>query len=288
MYLLVGSPLDACIAQVSHRLRLQGDAVLVTPEPLAGEGRVCWELSSERSASRLELGGQRIAETEWRGVMVRGMGGPSQPAEWEQRDYAYMGAESQSALLAWLKSLPCPVVNPPQAEIFYRERTLPEQRVWLHRAGFSMPPLLLTNRLAQARAFARRWEGRLSYVPLTSATRYPIDSPSQWAELERLMAHFPVLLMEPEAPSLYLSLAADVAVWSGDPPSGRARGRLERSAQRLARLLGVSMLQLELRMGEGSTQAVGFGLHPEFGWHPQAQQEALAEGIVRAMQGVRS
>jgi hypothetical protein len=198
-----------------------------------------------------------------------------------------MGAESQSALLAWLKSLPCPVVNPAQAETFYRERTLPEQRVWLHRAGFSTAPLLLTNRPAQARAFAQRWGGSLSYVPLTSATRYPIDSPSQWAELERLMTRFPVLLMEPDVPSLYLTLAGDAAVWSGDPGSGQAKRRLEQSARRLAGLLEVPMLQIEVQRSDGRARAFGFSLHPEFGLHSEAQQEELAEGVIEAMQGVR-
>lgn len=288
MYLLIGTPLDACIAGVSRSLQARGEAVLVTAEPLSGEGQIAWELSTEVCSSHLDLGGKRIAEAGWRGVVVRGAGVPPQTAEWDPKDYAYMQAESHSALLAWLRSLPCPVVNPARAETFYRERAIPEQRVWLDRAGFRTAPVLLTNRPAEARRFARRWDGALSYVPLTSATRYPIDTESQWAELERLMRRFPVCLMEPDGKSLYLTCAGDRVLWSEDSGLGRASARLEAAVRRLRELLGVQMVQVEIRLGDGSPTAFGFSLRPEFALHTEEGQAELAEGVVEAMKGVRA
>lgn len=294
MYLLIGTPYDACVGQVQHKLEAAGEEVLVTPEPLAGVAQVRWDLTTARSLSRLRLGERSLSQEDLRGVLVRGSGVPLQPAEWNPKDYAYMQAEAQSALLAWLKSLPCPVVNPARAETFYRERTLPEQRVWLARAGFPVAPILVTNSPASARRFARRWGGNLSYVPLTSATRYPIDGPAQWAELERLMTRFPVCLMEPEGPSLYLTLAGDRVLWSeawfpGDrreePLPGRAKARLEQAARRLLEGLGVQMVQIEIQPRDGQARAFGFSLYPDFALHGEAEQEELAEGVVAALKG---
>jgi len=287
VYLLIGTSLDACIAQVSRKLQTKGEAVLVTSEPLAGAGQVCWELSTAQSSSHLDIDQRRIADTDWRGVVLRSSL-PGQPEGWDSKDYSYMQAESQSALLAWLRSLPCPVVNPARAETFYRERTLPEQRVWLSKAGLPTWPVLLTNSPAQARRFARRWAGSLSYVPLTSSTRYPIDSESQWAELERLMERFPVCLMQPDGPSIYLSLAGDTLVWSEEPDLGRAKGRLEAAVRRLAELLGVQMVEVEIQLTDGQARVFGFSLRPEFGLYGEAQQEALAEGVVAVLEGVRA
>ncbi|MER3462894.1 MAG: hypothetical protein C4342_07970 [Armatimonadota bacterium] len=303
MYLLIGTPYDACIGRIQHKLEATGEEVLVTPEPLAGEvdfrgeGRVAevrWDLTTAHSLSRLKLGQHSIGQEDIRGVLVRGSGAPLQPADWDPKDYAYMQAEAQSALLAWLNSLPCPVVNPARAETFYRERTLPEQRVWLARAGFPTTPILVTNSPASARRFARRWGGNLSYVPLTSATRYPIDGPAQWAELERLMARFPVCLMEPEGPSFYLTLAGDRLVWSegyfpGDSRvalPGRAKARLEGAARRLLEGLGVQMVQIEVQPRDGQARAFGFSLYPDFALYGEAEQEELAEGVVAALKGV--
>jgi hypothetical protein len=286
MYLLIGTPFDACIERVHRRLQATGEEVLVTPEPLAGEAQACWDLTTAHSLSHLRLGQHSLSQEDLRGVLVRGSGMPLQPADWDPKDYAYMQAEAQSALLAWLKSLPCPVVNPARAETFYRERTLPEQRVWLARAGFPAAPILLTNSPAEARRFARRWGGNLSYVPLTSATRYPIDTPAQWAELERLMTRFPLGLMEPEGPSLYLAWAGDRLLWSQEPKLGRATERLEQAARRLAGSLGVQLVQIEIQLRDGQARAFGFSLYPEFALYGEAEQEELAEGIVAALKGV--
>ncbi|MBI5812255.1 MAG: hypothetical protein HZB27_06610 [Meiothermus silvanus] len=302
MYLLIGTPFDACIERVHRRLQAAGEEVLVTPEPLAGEAQVRWDLTTAYSLSHLRLGQHSLSQGDLCGVLVRGSGVPLQATDWDPKDYAYMQAEAQSALLAWLKSLPCPVVNPARAETFYRERTLPEQRVWLARAGFPTAPVLVTNSPAEARGFARRWGGNLSYVPLTSTTRYPIDTPAQWAELERLMTRFPLALMEPEGPSFYLSLAADRLLWSEGPdsrvePTPKQKERLGDATRRLAGLLGVQMLQVEIQLSDGhppgyrrenTPRAFGFSLYPEFALYGEAEQEELAQGVVAALQGVRA
>lgn len=285
MYLLIGTEADPCVAGVRRLLQREGDEALVTPEPLWGERRFSWTLDAERSVSRLRLGRTRLADTDWQGVLVRAAG-PWECADWSEKDFAYLQAEAHAALLGWLGSLPCPVLNPARADVWFKpQRSLPEQRVLLARAGLATPPLLFTNEIEAARRFAAPFGGALSYLPITSSLLYPIDDEGQWAELERLMARMPVCLLEPRGERLWASYAGGTAVFSA-PLEPRQRRLLEAGLERLADLLGVRLLQLELQLDEGEPQGLGFGLHLDLLRHDQAQQEELLSAIVATLKGL--
>lgn len=285
MYLLIGTEADPCVAGVRRLLQREGDEVLVTPEPLSGERRLSWTLDAEHSESRLRLGRKRLADRDWQGVLVRAAG-PWERAGWSEKDFAYLQAEAQAALLGWLGSLPCQVLNPARADVWFKpQRSLPEQRVLLAQAGLEPPPLLFTNEIEAARRFAAPFGGALSYVPITSSLLYPIDDERQWAELERLMARMPACLLGPRGERLWASYAGGTAVFSA-PLEPRQRQALEGGLERLADLLGVQLLQLELQLAEGDPQSLGFSLHLDLSRHDEAQQEELLTAVVATLKGL--
>src|SRR5437764_172377 len=73
------------------------------------------------SPSRLRWSDERrITDMALRGVLVRGRSEPISSDGWEPGDLAYIREEIQAALLAWLQSLPCPVINRFTADLWFR------------------------------------------------------------------------------------------------------------------------------------------------------------------------
>ena len=57
----------------------------------------------------------------------------------------------------------------------------------------------ITNNMEAAACFARRFDGRVTYMPLTSTTRYTLKSDDDWARLGKLVKLMPVCLIETSA-----------------------------------------------------------------------------------------
>lgn len=291
MYLLIGDHNDPCIAQVNAHLRAQGHPVTVTNKPLAEEAVFSWHLSSERSASWTRFdAGQMLRQRDWRGVLVRGFGAPPAAEGWEARDLAYVQTETQAALLAWLRSLPCPVLNPPLAETWFRQqRVLPEQQTLLARAGLPALANIVTNDAAAARQFAQRWDGAATYAPLTSVLRYPISDAAQWQELERVMTQFPVCLMAPLVGQIaYLAYAGGATIWREPVElAKRQRTELTEGLRRLAHLAQLELFQVELLINDGAAQCLSFNAYPQFALFSQAEQSQLGRHIAALLLGAK-
>ena len=120
MYLLLGSQHDPCCAQVYAALQSRGYRARIVENLLAQPTRLSWRLDSDQSASALCCDdGEPLLDDEINGVLVRDVGWVH-PQGWQSNDLAYVQAEVQAALLGWLWSLRCPVVNRYQAFLWYR------------------------------------------------------------------------------------------------------------------------------------------------------------------------
>lgn len=290
MYLLIGDDSDPCIAQVSAQLRAHGQPTVVTTKPLAEEAVFSWRLSNDRSASwtRFNDDGAVLRQQDWRGVLVRSFGAPPDAAGWEMRDLAYVQTETQAALIAWLRSLPCPVINPPLAETWFRQqRVLPEQQSLFARAGLPALATIVTNDAVAARQFARRWDGAATYAPLTSVLRYPISDEAQWQELERVMAQFPICLIAPlVGHTARVSYAGGATVWNESIELDKTRrAELSEGLRRLAHLTRLELLQVELLINDGAARCINFNGYPQFAWHSAAEQEQLSRHIAALLTG---
>ena len=289
MYLIVGSETDPLSQRVADTLRGRGRRVAVTPEPLAGAGTFSWRLDDQHSQSNLRLAtGPDVPGTALRGVLVRAMGRPTKPEGWSPDDFAYVQSETQAALLAWLWSLPCVVVNRPTADLWFRpERSYLEWRPLLVRSGLPTLSIQIGNDPAAARAFADRWSDAVVYAPLTSFARYAIDDEQQWAEVGKVMAFVPVCLVEPSSdPTCRACLVGREVIWDGSAdPGGHEREVLERGLRRLATALQLEVLEIEVRRGRAGLCCVGVNLYPNLESYADSRGELLAARVADTLDG---
>jgi hypothetical protein len=290
MYLLIGHDGDPCCQIVSALLRKHGHAFYMKAEPLAGDANFfCWTFDTIRSESSLcWQNGQLLVDQSWNGVLVRGTGEPTNPVGWEPADLAYVKAETQAALIAWLRILPCPVINRLTADLWFRPwRPLVEWRSLFERCGLPTLVVQITNDIAAAHRFSDHWHGEVTYAPLTSSTHYHTVTTQQWTELARLMEHLPVVLIEPyEGDACYACIVGQQVVWStGSYLSTVERKVIEDGLSQLASVLQTDMVQIALLVGANGPRCIDVYVFPQFAVYSTEEQWALCEGIVTLLTG---
>jgi hypothetical protein len=176
------------------------------------------------------------------------------PAGWDPVDHAYMHAETQAALLAWLAGLPCPVVNRPSAALWYRPHMpMLAWRPLLRQADLPTAETLFTNEPLQAREFGRKLEaagvGGAVCTPLTGNAAWLVTE-SDWPGIAALQELAPVCLTEPHGATHFACVVGGGIVWDGAPPREIAAlaPRLVRFAQ-MARLDLVEIAIAPVRRG---------------------------------------
>jgi hypothetical protein len=284
VYLLIGHESDPCCLLVTASLHERGRTVLTTINPLADERLLTWTLDTAVSHSTLRWPGTTaLDDRTLRGVLVRTPGGLSSGEGWEPNDLAYVQAEMAAALVAWLRALPCAVINRPTADLWFRpQRSLPEWRLYFDRCGLPSLTAQITYDLDAAHRFAARWDGCVIYTPLTSRARYPVVDDSQWIKLAKVMERIPVCLVEPTAdPPTYATMVGRQLFWSGTSDvSAAEQANFERRLHRLAALLEVELLQVELRSGVDGPRCSGVSLYPLLDAHTPEDQAGIVAAIV--------
>lgn len=255
VYLVLGHPDDSCCAGVLARLLDRGLPVRLLPDPLAPPARLAWRLDDAGLESWLALDG--LSPDTISGVFVRDAGWLD-PAGWDPADHAYMQAETRAALLAWLASLPCPVINRASAAFWYRPRMpLLAWRPLLRRAGLPAPETLLTNDPADARYFGRRLEadgaGGAVYTPLTGDAAWLVTG-SDWSGVGALQQLVPVCLTEPHGPAQSACVVGDRIVWDGAPTPEAAA--LAPNLLRLAETAGLALVEVAVAPVRGGPAVV--------------------------------
>lgn len=222
MYLLLGDPADPCCDGVRAELRARDHDTRVIPNPLSSP-HFAWRLENAVSASQLGgIGDEVIPEDQISGVLVRSTGWLDR-ADWAPDDLPYAQAEVQAALLGWLTSLSCPVINRYQSSIWYQpQRPLLAWQRQLRRCGLPVAETLVTNIESEARAFGQRLARDKSaavavYTPLTSGARYLVDSADDWTRLAAMMSIAPVCLTSQYDEVQLACVVGERVVWNGAP-----------------------------------------------------------------------
>jgi hypothetical protein len=278
MHLLLGQLDDPCCHGVYAELRARGEPVQTIANPLTEPSRFSWRLDSRQSHSELTWDGVTTSGDQISSVFVRANGWID-PAGWEGGDLAYVQAETSAALLAWLWSLPGPVVNRYPAWLWYC--LAPPLLSWnrrLRRAGLPGPRLLVSNAGDELRDFRRGLAATgvrgAVYGPLTSGSHYLISSDADWAGLAALLPHAPVCLALPhEAPQLACAVGTSV-IWDAEPSLELTS--LEPAIRRFAGLTGLTFVELAFARTASGTEVVAVEPFPElrhFG--PTAQQRII-------------
>src|SRR6516165_4213654 len=154
MYLLLNDRDDPLCNAVLASLEEKGCKARAIGNPMLCPIGFAWRFDTSKSTSRLTLeDGINVSDQEIEGVLVRTPGRIS-AGGWNPPDLEYMQTETEAALLAWLWSLDCPVINRYPAALWYRSNT--PLLFWLSRLerhGQRGLPSLISNVEQEARAF---------------------------------------------------------------------------------------------------------------------------------------
>ena len=282
VYLLIGHPSDPTCADLRDLLGSCGRSARIVENPLAHPTRFAWRLDNHRSSSHLAWDDQApLNVAEIAGVFV-GSEVWLDPVGWESKDWSYALSEMQAALLGWMWSLDCPVVNRYPPEVWYRPRAplcYWQPRLW--RCGLRAPDLLMTNVAGEARAFG---DGRAAvYAPCTGPERYLLAEAKDWDGLETVQRRTPVNIESPHGAARLSCVVGGSVVWEGPPPP--EADALEPGLLRLARETGLDYLEVALATGAESGELVVIAVDPwpHYGWYGPDAQRAIAEGVVRLL-----
>jgi hypothetical protein len=204
-----------------------------------------------RPAAALAVEGGPAGEID--SVLVRATGGLD-PAGWDPADHAYMQAEAQATLLAWLAALDRPVVNRPRAELWYRPSSpLLSWAPLLRRFGLPAPETLISDDPDAARDFSRRLEaGRVPGAVCTSLAREGawLVGPDDWTGVAALQVHSPVCLTEPHSAVRSVSVVGGELIWDTAPEPAEAA--LDRPLRDFAAAAGLEFLEFAVgRLRQG-------------------------------------
>jgi hypothetical protein len=268
---------------VRRALEERGYETRTIANPLVRPARFSWQLDTERSVGSLAFeDGRTVANDEFDGVLVR-TAAWIDPAGWRPADLAYVQAETQAALLAWLWSLACPVVNRYRPAIWYRPRApLLFWRGLLVLSGLSTPETLVTNVGHEAREFARR--GGLGGVvcgALTGEARFLVATDGDWNGVAKLQEVAPVCFSVPHGEAQHVCVAGNRVVWDREPtPEDR---RLEPRMRGFAAEAGLSFVALTLAPTPHGVCVVAVEPQPCVEAFGDSAREEIVEGIVELL-----
>jgi hypothetical protein len=220
MHLLLGHSEDPCCVGVFARLEAIGLPARIVAAPIAPPAQLTWRLDAAGLCSKLGPKGSDEAIT---GVLVRDIG-RLEPGGWDAADYTYMQAEFHAVTLAWLAGLACPVINRPDAALWYRaDAALLAWRTLLRHSGLLLPEIVITSDPAEARAFRRRLAASgvagAVYTPLTDTRGYLLADDDAWDRLAVLQMRAPVCLTEPHGAGTLACIVGNSVIWDSSPPA---------------------------------------------------------------------
>jgi len=284
VHLLLGDGEDPWCLSVRTVLEARNYRTRIVANPVVHPTRFAWRLNNEHSVSQLVWGEEPpVRDDRIAGVLVRSIGWVD-PTGWQPDDLAYVQTETQAALLAWLWSLPCPVVNRYPPAIWYQPRAplLSWQRL-LRQSGLPTLEVLVTNVEEEARAFGRRLAlGGVAgavYGPLTSDVHYLIADDEDWSGLAAMQRCAPVCLTRPHGATQFVCVVGERVVWEGEPPLETAR--LESALRRFAAAAGLVFVELVFAPTSRGLGVVAIEPHPHFEHFGDAGRQQIAEGLVQ-------
>jgi hypothetical protein len=246
MYLLLGKTDDALARTVQQTLEKRGAQVRFLADPFSESTSFSWRLDSTHTSTALVFeDGTCATETDISGVFLR----------WKtirrmnranSDDYSYIQAEIEAAVLGWVWSLPCLVINRVPAWIWYWRK----------------PPLRFWSRLLQE-----------SGLPVT------IYEPKRRVRSTNEEASSRVGIRDQSLVSCRACVVGQVVVWQYARPA--AFDRYESALIEFTRRTGLSLLELSIvrtRYGGRVNEVDPF---PKLTRFRAASRERITEAIAK-------
>lgn len=282
VYLLLGELQDPCCLGVQSVLERRNHPTLFISNPLAHPWRFTWRLGNAQSASQLAMDGEPLLPSDAiSGVLMRGTGWID-PSGWQAEDLAYMQTETRAAMLAWIWSLECPVINRYPPAIWYQPRVpLLSWQPLLRRCGLPALETMLTNVEQEARLFGERLAQQgisgAVYGPLTSEARYLVAGDDDWRGLAAMQRFAPVCLTPPHGAVQSVCVVGEQVVWEGEPSPGKVL--LEPALCSFAAAAGVAFLELAIAATPDGYCVVDVEPYPHFERFGEAARLLIVEGL---------
>jgi|GEM_PF-6326591 len=165
MIIVFAEPGDGLAADIQSRLTERGRGCLLITPPVPGcSFRFSWQIPPV-ATEQLVFSGRTLQLERLRGVVVRAL--PPSPAgpRGAESDLDYLRVEWSAALVGWLKTLPCPVLNRPRPGRSFHPAHLSAYELGFRAAGLRLPRLLVTNSEQEARRFWRSCGGTVLRAP---------------------------------------------------------------------------------------------------------------------------
>lgn len=295
MHLVLGHPEDTCCTALLDRLAAAGCDARVIAAPLDAPALHHLRIDSDGACSTALILGDPPAElTEnvptdgvpIESVFVRSSGALD-PAGWIAADHAYMQAEVQAAMLAWLFALDCPVVNRVNVELWYRAR-LPLLH-WigaLRACGLPAPGMIIANDEAEIDGFRQDAERRgvpgAVFLSLAQQNSWLVGR-EEWKGVLALGTHAPVCLAEPHGPVRLLCVVGQAIIWDGAPTPGESAlsGRL----LQFARSVGLEFVEIGLARVDAGIAVVHVDLLPRLERFSGDAQGLILDGLMDLLLG---
>jgi hypothetical protein len=284
MYLLIGNREDPCCELVQELLEHRGKRVWIVNNPMGHPVRFGWRLDNVTSASHVALpGSHEICDNQIEGVLVRDVSWDSL-ADLAPTDQAYMQSEMQAGLLAWLWSLSCPVVNRYPAHVWFHQQD--QLLFWqpiLWRCGLPALETVVTNVEIDVPALSERFasSGKAVYAPLTSRTRYLVESGEDWAGVATMQAYAPVALNPPQRNEQLACVVGTNVVWEGLP--GSSFTALKPAMVRFAAEAGLTYVEMRLASTTLGTRVTVINAFPRFELFGESARREIASALTHLL-----
>ena len=283
MHLLLGGQNDECLIALSETLRASGSDVEILTGAFAQSARLSWAFDSSRSRTRLVLaGGRRLNADDIEGVMVRRSGGVERVG-WSAEDYSFVEAEHQAALLGWLWSLRCPVVNRLPAAVWFHGRLpLVFWKPALRLSGLSLIDCLLSNTEHDLRAFRRQHAGAV-YTPLTGDGHYELGDDDSWEQLADLHGRFPVYVTAPDTEVRFACVVGQEIIWAtATRPAAR---NFEPALLQFAAVVGMNFFEIGVMQTTDGPRVAAVDPEPRLARYGVESQIKIIERLADLLSG---
>lgn len=278
MYLLLGDTSDPVLSALRDVLQGADLEVEVLTEVFSS-ATFAWCFDSSMSTTSLILeNGRRLRNEEIEGVAVR-RSRVARTVDGDADEARFLEAEHRAALIGWLWSLRCPVVNRLPASIWFNLR-LPAG-FWNRALELSdLYPInfLLTNVEQEAHGYRETNRGAI-YRPLTGDGHYELEGDAAWDQIAKLAQDFPLRLTPAYKGLRFACVVGQDVIWSPAPLVDS--GDTERALTRFVAEAGLGLCEVSFFESNLGPRVVAVDPEPSLEKYDHFSQQRIVNGIAQ-------